>query len=590
MNSKSGFQPVLSADRTLDLLELLARNKVGISFNDIQHELDLPKSSLSGLLRTLTARHYVTRTADGRQFRLGIKALELSSGFLQDGNLLEAATKAMRRLAQEIGETVFVAVRDRSEVIYMAAEYSDHSVRLDLNLGQRFPAYACAAGKSLLATLPEEDFDQLISPHLAPRTPRTITSRAELKRELALCRPLGYTYSVGEFENGLHSVAAPVYDKDGQAIASLEVAIPAARLDEASMPAKVSALLDAAKQASQSSYGTGNPWRPGRVKVAWSMATFYHQSYQIMYRTVQNLSPEYNADIIWTDGKETPVKQAIDVASLLSLKPDVIIIHPSHAILAEKLFALAAREGIPAINFQRPVRSQNFDFFIGGNTYLQGRRSVSYVAGILDGQGRIAMIQGDPYNDNARNLAQGAYDELRLYPNLLLVGDQPCSFWSRERAAELARTMLRDANGKIDAFIVANDDMAGGVAEVLTACNLAGKVILVGGDGDLDALERLRSGIQHGTAFQDWMALAHETLRFAVEVAHDKIDHSKLDHTSIFYNPPGPPVYVKNLPYTFVDRSNMQLLESFWTEALRTALPELLPTLGPSLKKLTGQI
>ena len=303
-----------------------------------------------------------------------------------------------------------------------------------------------------------------------------------------------------------------------------------------------------------------------------------------MYRTVQNLSPEYNADIIWMDARENPTKQAVDVTGLLSLKPDVIIIHPSHAILAEKIFALAAREGVPAINFQRPVRSQNFDFFIGGNTYLQGRRTVSYVAETLPGPARVAMIQGDPYNDNARNLAQGAYDELRLYPRLQLVGDQPCSFWSRENAAELARTMLQDADGKIDAFIVANDDMAGGVAEVLTEHNLAGKVLLIGGDGDLDALERLRSGLQHGTAFQDWMALAHETLRFAVEVAHGKIDHSQLDYTSIFYNPPGPQVYVKNLPYTFVDRSNMQLLESFWTSALQTAMPELLPALASSLK------
>src|SRR4029077_8888449 len=112
------------------------------------------------------------------------------------------------------------------------------------------------------------------------------------------------------------------------------------------------------------------PWHPGRIKVAWSMGSLRVQAYQIMYRTVENLwASTDKLEVIWTDAREDATKQMVDVTSLLALKPDVIIIHPAHALFADQLFALAARANVPAINFQRPVRSQGVDFYIGGDTF-----------------------------------------------------------------------------------------------------------------------------------------------------------------------------------------------------------------------------
>ncbi|MEJ7708755.1 MAG: substrate-binding domain-containing protein [Pyrinomonadaceae bacterium] len=153
------------------------------------------------------------------------------------------------------------------------------------------------------------------------------------------------------------------------------------------------------------------------------------------------------------------------------------------------------------------------------------------------------------------------------YPGIRLLADQPSPSWSREKAQQIAEAMLREHNTRIKAFIVANDDMAGGVAEVLEAHGLSGEVILVGGDGDLQALERIKAGKQHGTAFQNWMELASETLRFAIDVAQGQVDRDKLQRRRILHNPPGAAVYVKELPYTFVDDTNVGLLEDFWTTA-----------------------
>jgi len=112
MSDDQEFRPVRSADRTLDMLELLATQRDGASFAQIAAQLHLPKSSLSGLLRTLVARNYVARTTDGRRFRLGARLLELSAGYAFDQGALAAAEAALSPLAQRTGAPAALAVLD----------------------------------------------------------------------------------------------------------------------------------------------------------------------------------------------------------------------------------------------------------------------------------------------------------------------------------------------------------------------------------------------------------------------------------------------------------------------------------------------
>ncbi|HWQ15359.1 MAG TPA: substrate-binding domain-containing protein [Roseiflexaceae bacterium] len=562
------FRKVRSAERTLDLLELLAGSAEGLSFSQIGSALGLPKSSLSGLIRTLDARGYVAKTPDRRRFRLGPKIAELSAAIQPDGSVLEAATQAMRRLARQTGETAHVAVLEGASAVYVAVEESMHSMRMATAPGQRLPAHATAVGKCLLASLRDDTIARLLEQPLVARTPRTITAMPELRRELAHIRRLGYAYDAEELVAGLHCVAAPVLDGAGRAVASIGVSIPSARLEPAGVTRTAALVFQAAAEASRVARAPEEVWRSGRLRAAWSMATLRQEAYQIVYQTVERFSAEAGVDVLWADARNDANKQAADVARMLELRPDVILIHPEHALLAEQLFTQASRAGVPAINFQRPVRGRDIPFFVGGNTYEQGRMTAAFVARALAGQGAIAIIGGDPSNDNARNLAQGIYDELRDYPGLRVVSDQPCMFWSRERARELAEAIVREHGATLGALIVANDDMAGGVAEVLAAHGLARKVLLVGGDGDLDALRRIRTGIQHGTAFQDWVALARETLQFAITVARQEVDLSRLQHRSLFYSPPGPPAYVLDLPYIFADQRSLGPLEQLWDAVL----------------------
>jgi ABC-type sugar transport system substrate-binding protein len=193
------------------------------------------------------------------------------------------------------------------------------------------------------------------------------------------------------------------------------------------------------------------------------------------------------------------------------------------------------------------------------------------VAGQLGGRGNLVVIEGDPYNDNARNIAQGVYDTVSRYPNLRVLVDQPAAHWSPEAARTIAGEALQRYHGEIHAFVVANDAMAGGVAEAILAAGLAGSIILVGADGDEASLQRIRDGVQHGTAFQNPVELAETALSFAVATVAGTEPLGTLPLRSIFHNPPGPEVRIRDVPYLFVSRDNLAILEQYWASATRSS-------------------
>ena len=197
------------------------------------------------------------------------------------------------------------------------------------------------------------------------------------------------------------------------------------------------------------------------------------------------------------------------------------------------------------------------------------------LAEALDGSGGVLVIEGDPYNDNARNIAQGNRDTLALYPHLALLDSQPSALWSREAAGQLVREALAiHGPDRLRGIIAANDDMAVGIAEILVEEGLAGRVALVGGDGDHETLELIRRGVMNGTAFQNPAVLAVTALTSVIGVIDGTTQVADLPRASVFYAPAGPPVSVLDVPYTWIDRVNLEVLGRYWSgRAANTQAP-----------------
>jgi ABC-type sugar transport system substrate-binding protein len=195
------------------------------------------------------------------------------------------------------------------------------------------------------------------------------------------------------------------------------------------------------------------------------------------------------------------------------------------------------------------------------------------LARALDGRGGVLVIEGDPYNDNARNIAQGNRDTLACYPAITMLENQPSPVWSRETAQAIVREALANHGAdRIRGIIAANDDMAVGVADVLAEQDLTGQVQLVGGDGDAAALDLIRRGGMVGTAFQDPAVLASSALDDVLRVCEGSLTTADFPRASIFYAPAGPRVAVRDIPYIWIDRTNLAPLETYWASRVQPSL------------------
>ncbi len=304
------------------------------------------------------------------------------------------------------------------------------------------------------------------------------------------------------------------------------------------------------------------------VKVGWSMASMEVQSYQVAQTVVEQLAEELNAEVIWTDAHNDVAQQVADVDNLLAQDPDVVLIHPVDTNAVAPLFERVAEQGIPSILFQRPARTTTFDIFVGGGTYDEGVMMGTFVGEQLGEEGgNVVIIQGDVGNDNAHNIHQGNIDGLAEFPQVTIVVDQPSELWSRERAQNIAEDALVQYENDIQAIICANDDMAGGVAQALAARDLTGQIILVGGDGDRDAMERIKEGSQDATVLQSFIELPELALEIAVGLARGELDlEATYEEEIIAVDPPSDPVLRAPVPYVLITADNIEVLEEYWQQ------------------------
>lgn len=237
---------VKSADRVLDVIEYLARGGRDMSHTEIADALEIPKSSLTQLLKNLVARGYVELTVNGRGYRLGESLLNLSQSVGRGRNLISEAGAFLTELTRETGESSALnqLKEDRAEVV--ATVLGPHRLVTHMRLGDLAPLYATSGGKAILAHMPE----QFLQTYLAQvafeaATPATLKSVKALTRQLAAIRRTGFAYSHEEWTPGIVGIGVPVLDRTGALLGAVNVAVPAARFDSDVQQRSESALLRA---------------------------------------------------------------------------------------------------------------------------------------------------------------------------------------------------------------------------------------------------------------------------------------------------------------------------------------------------------
>ena len=217
---------VQSLERAFAILDEVARRPAGVTA--IAERVRLPKSTVARLLATLEDVDAVQRF-EGARWRIGPGVEALTAAVSPERNLNAIARPYLVDLVAELGEDAGLGLPDGNEILYVDQVESDNPVQVRDWTGTRAPMHAVPSGLVLLAEWPDDALDAYLSGGLVALTQRTLTEPARLRRRLAEVRRVGCAWGLEEFAEGIDSVAAPIRDARGKAIAAIHVHGPSYR-------------------------------------------------------------------------------------------------------------------------------------------------------------------------------------------------------------------------------------------------------------------------------------------------------------------------------------------------------------------------
>jgi IclR family pca regulon transcriptional regulator len=224
----SGVHFVQSLERGLAVIRAFGADRPQLTLSEVARETGLTRAAARRFLLTLCDLGYVR--SDGRLFSLTPRVLELGYAFLSSLSLTEVAEPHLERMVAEIHESSSVSVLDGDDIVYVARVPTSRIMRVSINVGTRFPAYATSMGRVLLAGLPEPALEEYLARvELHRLSSHTVRTAAALRREVGRVRAQGWAMVDQELEEGLRSIAAPVHDRSGRVVAAANVSAHASR-------------------------------------------------------------------------------------------------------------------------------------------------------------------------------------------------------------------------------------------------------------------------------------------------------------------------------------------------------------------------
>jgi len=218
---------VASVEKAFRVLDTISEAKTELGLSEIAARTGIGKSAAQRFLYTLHALGYLNQDNASRGYRLSSKLLALSGACVSADILKKKAHPILEEANRRCEETINLTILDGTDVVYILRFPSKHVVSVNLPVGIRLPAYCTAPGRVLLAHLDRAKIDlALAKSDRVKHTDLTETDPCRLHEILAQVRRQGYALSNQEAFVGDISVAAPIFDDQGNAAAAVNVAVP----------------------------------------------------------------------------------------------------------------------------------------------------------------------------------------------------------------------------------------------------------------------------------------------------------------------------------------------------------------------------
>jgi IclR family transcriptional regulator, KDG regulon repressor len=225
---------IRSVTKAIRLLDMLGEGNGAYGVSELARRLEMDKSSVSRMLRTLELSGYVEQDPVTQRYRLGLALGVLGYKALRRMDLRSAARPLLERLAEATGECAHMAILADRRAFYIDQALPERGVTVDAPIGTLAPLHCTALGKVLLAYQSEADREQLIGGMtLELFTRRTIDNADMLQRHLSGVREQGIGHDDEEYSVGVRCLAAPVFRFDHKICGAIGISGPSPRVTDA---------------------------------------------------------------------------------------------------------------------------------------------------------------------------------------------------------------------------------------------------------------------------------------------------------------------------------------------------------------------
>ncbi|TWT06476.1 IclR family transcriptional regulator [Planococcus sp. CPCC 101016] len=243
---------IQSVDRALHILDLFDEYHKELKLTEITERMNLHKSTVHSLLKTLQKHHYIEQNKENGKYTLGMKLFERGNYVIQSLDLRTIAREHLMDLSKRTGRTVHLVILDGKEGIYIDKVESSNATILYSRIGRRVPIHSSGVGKALVAFKEPAELEKILEAYeYTKQTRYTLTDKDSLLEELKKVREQGYATDNEENEPGVFCVGLPIRDHSGQVVAAISSSTTAGHITEESLKNMVDDLKITANKLSE---------------------------------------------------------------------------------------------------------------------------------------------------------------------------------------------------------------------------------------------------------------------------------------------------------------------------------------------------
>jgi len=270
------------------------------------------------------------------------------------------------------------------------------------------------------------------------------------------------------------------------------------------------------------------------IKIGLSITDFETERWPVEEAIMRKLAAEQGAELISQIANHDAKLQNDQIANMVLLGADVIIIIPEDGVAAATAVAEAAKKNIPCIAYDRLIKSDKLAAYISFDNIEVGRIQARGVLARVD-HGNFVMLGGSPTDNNANLLRKGQMEIIQPLVDkgrITIVADQWVDNWAPANATRIMEKILTTQGNRIDAVVASNDGTALGALQAMKAHGLAGKVPISGQDATAAGCKSIVEQELSITVFKDVRRLSPIAIELAIKLA-SKVKIENLQNFSL---------------------------------------------------------